>query len=106
MRYASNAKIIRVSKLLTGMGDLNVKYDPKNVYSNSEHLESEDDTDIVKKLSEPLIMFAFHTTNNIIKSDFDSICYLYISSKQTRIVNHRKSMTKAKKKLEEVCVNL
>lgn len=34
--HASNARIIRASKLLTGMGDFNSAYDPTEVYSNSE----------------------------------------------------------------------
>lgn len=105
MGHASNARVVRASQLLTGMGDLNAEYDPKNVYSNSEHSESKDDAATTKETPEPLTVFAL-TTDNTTESDFDSICNQCISSKQTRVVNRRKPMTKVKEKLEEIHVDL
>ena len=40
--HASNARIIRASKLLIGMGDFNSAYNPTEVYSNSEQSGSDD----------------------------------------------------------------
>lgn len=106
MRHINNAKIIRASKFLTGIGNLDTKYDPKNVYSDSKHWESEDDTNTMKEMPELLTAFAFHTTDSTIISNFDSIYYPCISSKQIRVVNHRQLMTKTKQKLKEIYVNL
>lgn len=39
--YASNARIIRVLRLVTGMIDFNVKYNPTEIYSDSEDFGSE-----------------------------------------------------------------
>lgn len=41
--HASNARIIRASKLLTDMGDFDNAYDPTEVYSDSEQSNSDDD---------------------------------------------------------------
>lgn len=42
LSHASNARIIRASKLLFGMGNFNAKYDPSEIYSNSEYEDSDD----------------------------------------------------------------
>lgn len=51
--YASNAKIIWASKLLTKMGDLSTDYKPAEIYNDSEVFESEiltiDNTDLLSK---------------------------------------------------------
>lgn len=40
--HASNARVIRASKLVTGMGELSTTYDPAKIYSDSEASEPED----------------------------------------------------------------
>lgn len=50
MGHASNARIIRASKLLIGMGDFNAEYNPAEVYSDSEQSDSDNDTDNTKEV--------------------------------------------------------
>ncbi len=42
--HASNARIIKASKLLFGMGNFNAKYHPSEIYSNSEYEDSDNGT--------------------------------------------------------------
>lgn len=79
MGHASNARIIRASKLLIGMGDFNAEYDPEEVYSDSEQSASNDDveTETTQEAPELLTAFASHAIEN----DFDSTCTPCIASK-------------------------
>lgn len=95
MKHAYNIRIIRVLKLVTGIEDLNAKYNLKNIYSDFEYSESKDSANTIYKALEPLTAFAINITNNITEIDFDHICNLRISSNQTRVVNHGKSISKA-----------
>lgn len=115
--HASNARIIRASKLLTGMGSFDNAYDPTEIYSDTEQSESDDDeqlTDLgqrdnkqpVNPDNQLAIPSAMASVLDIPESDFDRICTLCIASKQTRVVIRNKSMTEVKKKLEEVHVDL
>lgn len=51
--YASNARIIRASKLLTGMGNFNSAYDPTEVYSDLEQSDPDFDEDEHTELGKP-----------------------------------------------------
>lgn len=104
MVHANNVKIIKAFKLFTGMEDFNAKYHPEKVYNDSKQSKSNNNfkTKAVQKTPKLLIVFPFY----IIKSNFDSLCTLCIGSKQTQVVNHSKLMTKVKKKLKEIHVNL
>lgn len=117
--HASNARIIRASKLLTGMGDFIKEYDPTEIYSDSERSDSDfgDDDDHADNVDLALRDTATATLppNSAMSSflalatsdnDFDSLCTACISSKQTRVVVRGKSMTEAKEKLDEVHVDL
>ena len=112
--HASNARIIRASKLLTRMGDFNSAYDPTEVYSDSKQSGSDnqtgshDDEHPNSKIA-PIFtttltkasLLATSTDNN-----FDSLYTPCIASKQTRVVIQNKPMTEVNEKLEEVHVNL
>lgn len=112
--HASNARIIRAPKLLTGMGDFNKEYDPTEIYSDSEQPSSDNDdaadldqpdttqTDQLPATSNTAMSSLLTTPDN----DFDSLCTPCIASKQTRVVVQNKAMTKAKEKLDEVHVDL
>lgn len=119
--HASNARIVRASRLLDGMGDFNKEYNPTEIYSDSELSDddaslnqpiprSDDDADTNKPESEqpqppnpsPAMSSRLATTN----SDFDSLCTPCIASKQTRVVVRNKPMSEAKEKLDEVHVDL
>lgn len=100
MGHASNSRIIKAFKLLTGMGDFNAEYKPAEVYSNSEQFDS--DNEATEERPEPLRASTSHAINN----DFDSLCAPCLASKQTRVVNRSKPMTEVKEMLEEVHVDL
>lgn len=96
------------------MGNFNAKYDPSEIYSNSEYEDSDDNASKHHLTTDtPLadIFSSLETPNaNNIKSaqaneDFDSLCSPCIASKQSRAIVH-KTMTEMKEKLEEVYVNL
>ena len=97
--HASNARIVRASKLLTGMRNFNNAYDPTEVYSNSEQSEFEHESDHNDEAEASLLA-------PLPDNDFDSICTPCIASKQTRVVIRDKPMTEASEKLEEVHVDL
>lgn len=112
--HASNARIIRASKLLTEMGDFNSAYNPSEVYSDFEQSGSDDQTGShddkhsnskIAPISTTTLtkasLLATSTDNN-----FDSLCTPCIASKQTRVVIQNKPMTKVNEKLEEVHVDL
>ncbi len=98
--HASNARIIRASKLLTGMGEFGTTYDQAKIYSDSKASEPEDVD------AEP----ESHTTSRASRitdsgSDFDKICEPCVGSKHIRVVRRQKLMTPAEDKLEAVHVD-
>lgn len=98
--HASNARIVRASKLLTGMENFNNNsYDPTDVYSDSEQSEFEYECDHDNEAKASLLAPPPD-------KDFDSICTPCIASKQTRVVIRDKLMTESSEKLEEVHVDL
>lgn len=112
--HASNAKIIRASKLLTDMGDFNKEYDSIMIYSNSEHFSSNNNEAVDLNLSDTtqtdqLPANSYTTMSSLLTTpdnDFNRLCTSCIDSKQTRVVLQNKVMTKAKEKLDEVHVHL
>ncbi len=100
----SNTRIIRISKLLTGIEDFNTEYDPEEVYNDLEQSTSDNNIEAktIQEVPKLLTTFVSYATEN----NFDSIYTPCIASKQTRVVNQSKSMTEVKEKLEEVYVNL
>lgn len=96
--YASNARIIRASKLLTGMGNFNKEYNPTKIYSDSEqsNSSSDNDDDHADNADKTSRDTATATPSNSTMSsllalsasdnDFDSLCTPCISSKQTRVL--------------------
>lgn len=110
--HASNARIVRASKLLDGMGDFNNEYNPIEIYSDSELSDnnvssfnqpiprSNDDDNSNKPEPErpqlPNPSSAMSSLLAITDSNFDSLCTLCIVSKQTRIVIQNKPMSEAK----------
>lgn len=101
--YASNAQIIRASKLLAGIGEFSTTYDPAKIYSNSEASEPED----VNVNIEPELHATLQASRVTYSgSDFDEIYELCVGSKQTCVVRQQKPLTQAKDKLEVVHVNL
>lgn len=112
--HANNTGIIKTSKLLSGMGNFNNKYDPSEIYSNSKYEDSNDSTSKYHPtINTPLVdIFSLPETlnTNNIKSvqankDFDSLCSPCIASKQSRVTVY-KLMTEVKEKLEEVYIDL
>lgn len=99
--HASNAKIIKASKLWTGMGNFSKVYDPTKVYSNSKQSNNNpsDNKGLVPTAKVSLLVPS--PDNN-----FDSLCTPCIASKQTRIVIKNKPLSKASEKLNEVHVDL
>ena len=106
MGHASNMKIIKASKFFTKMRDFNTEYNPEEVYSNPEQSKSNNNTKVkaIQEIPKLLIAFAFYITK--IYNNFNSLCIPCISSKQTQVVNCSKPITKVKKKLEEIYVDL
>lgn len=117
--HASNARVIRASRLLTGMGNFNAEYDPTEIYSDSKESESEDGNTPppapstapentllpVEPESNPLTTNSARTAVTV-DSDFDSLCSPCVASKQTRVVIRNKPMTKVEGKLDEIHVDL
>lgn len=98
MICVSNARIIKAFKLLIRIKTstiLNITLKKSTSNNNVKNKATQ-------KIAKLLIAFVFR---HIIKSNFDSISTLYITSKQTQVVNSRKLITKVKKKLEKVYVN-
>ncbi len=106
--HASNARIIRASKLLTGMGNFNNNsYDPTKVYSDSEQSVSDNNND---DEPEPAYTPDQASKASLLATppdnDFDSLCTPCIANKQTRVILRNKSMTEVNEKLDEVHVDL
>ena len=109
--HASNVRVIRASKLLFDMGNFNTKYDPSEIYSDSDYKDSDNSANETPVASIADISPLSETSNTInIKSaqeneDFDTICLSCIISKQSCATIY-KPMMENKEKLEEVHVNL
>lgn len=119
LSYASNARVIRALRFLTGIGDFNTKYDLAKVYSNFEESELE-----VERLPSPslhipeanspvgIIPAQSYTSlseasaRTIIDNNFDSFCLPCVASKQTHVIIRNKPMIKVEGKLNEVHVDL
>lgn len=112
--HASNARIIRASRLVTGMGDFNIKYDPTKIYSDSKDSGSEhEDMDMTSSApptqsnsTEPDDKLTVNSSRLEEESDFDTLYFPCIASKQTRVVIRKKPMTMTEEKLDEVHVDL
>lgn len=117
--HASNARVIRALRLLTGMGDFNTEYDPAEVYSDSEESEPEAErspspSPHTSEANSPVGTIPAQSYANsseasartIIDNDFDSLCSPCVASKQTCVVIRSKPMTKVEGKLDEVHVDL
>lgn len=114
MRNTSNARVIKALKLLN-MINFSKNYELTKIYNNSKKFKSDhnnqnlsslpntQDTSFMREkiqgINFDLIAYA------ITKSDFDNLYIPCISSKQTWTMIH-KPMTKVKKKLKEVNINL
>ncbi len=107
--HASNARVIRASKLVDGFETEDKEYDPTEVFIDSD-TEDDDDT-----LSGPIISdpnaptkhpseFAANASET--NSGFDHICGLFVGSKSTRVVIRNKNITSTKERLEEVHADL
>lgn len=79
MRHASNAKIIRISILLTRIGDFILECNPEEVYKDFKQLTSNNniDTKITQKTLQLITPFIFYS----IKSNFNIIYMPCIASK-------------------------
>ena len=107
--HASNAQVLRVSRLLIEMNNLgNINYDPIKVYSNSKQSEPDTSPDKLypntknptksdKPTNNPI---SIGSTHMIKDSDFDSLYSPCIAIKQTRVVIWNKPMTKVDDKLD------
>lgn len=117
--HASNAKVIRALRLLTGMGDFNTKYDPAKIYSDSKKSELEAErlpspsshTPKVNSLvgtipAESYASLSEASARTIIDNNFNSFCSPCVASKQTHVVIQNKLIIKVEEKLDEMHVNL
>lgn len=115
--HASNARVVRTSKLVDGIDLDGNKYDPTEVFIDSD-TEDENDTinlDNSSNLDFPSTARDFvanatvteqETPSSSNTSDFDQLCGLCVGSKSTSIVIRNKPMTTTKEKLEEVHADL
>ena len=101
MRYTNNAKIIWISKLLTEISDINIKFNSIKIYSNSKQSKLYSNNNIIKEKPKLLIVFIIYSANN----NFNSFCTLCFISKQIQVVNWNKLMIKMSEKLKKVHVN-
>ena len=114
--YASNAQVVRVSKLTNriNLDTSNSKYDSAKIHSNSNDLDiSDSDSDSktpttnnpTPSYTTPVI--AACQDNNVDNLDnLDKLCTPSVRSKSTRVVRQNKSMTPITSKLKEVHTNL
>lgn len=103
--HASNARVIRVSKLVDGINIENNEYDPTKVFIDSD-TENNDDTSDTPIVSDPTAPPELAANASETNSDFDHICGQCVGSKSTRVVIRNKSMTPTRERLEEVHADL
>lgn len=103
--HASNARVIRASKLVDDINIEDNEYDPTEVFidSDTEDNGNTSDTPIVSNPTAPPEFAANASETN---SDFDHICGPCVGSKSTRVVIWNKSMTPTRERLEEVHADL
>ena len=123
--HASNTRVIRAATLVNGINLQKAKYDPSEVFVNSEESEhdssNEDNTakddNVVDKSEQntdtavaALIFQTFATDPTLdsaletstIDPDPKKLCITCVASKSTRTIKRHKNMTPANDKLEEV----
>lgn len=116
LAHASNAQIVRASKLTDGI-DLNTsnsKYDPAEIFIDSDDSDASDSNFDSKtptandpKASDPAPIIAAGQENNFDNPDnLDKLCTPCVGSKSTQVVRQNKSMTVTTSKLEEVHADL
>lgn len=97
--HASNARVIKALRLLIGMGDFNTKYNPAEVYSDSEESEPEAErspspSPHTPEANSPVgtipaqsyASLSEASARTIIDNNFDSLCLPCVASKQTCVV--------------------
>lgn len=84
LEYANNVKVVRVSKLVNKINIDNIKYNPKEVFINSNLSKTDEQSNIANKNFAPLVDldFSSSTLRNIM-SDFDQLYWPCIRSKST-----------------------
>ena len=103
--HASNAQIIRASKLVDGIDIKDNEYDPTKVFIDND-TEDNDDTSGTPIVSSPTALPKLATSVSKTNSVFDHICGLRVGNKSTQIVIRNKSMIPTRERLEEVHANL
>ena len=103
--HASNARVIRASKLVDGINIKDNEYDPTEVFIDSD-TENNDDTSGTPIVSGPTAPPELAASASETNSVFDHICGPCVGSKSTRVVIRNKSMTPTRERLEEVHTNL
>ena len=108
--HASNAPVIKASKLMDGIKiEEDKEYDLTEVFIDSD-TEDDDDTLGGSIISDPNASpkhppeFAANASET--NSDFDHICGQCVRSKSTQVVIRNKNMTPTKEKLEKVHADL
>lgn len=99
--HPSNARVVRASKLTTGIDLRNKDYDRSEIYSDSEAFEEETPSSESIPNSPP----SEFAKQSIPFDDADKLCDPCVATKFTRVVQQKK-MTPATQKLEEVHVDL
>lgn len=103
--HASNARVIRASKLVDGIDIKDNEYDPTEVFIDSD-TEDDDDTSGTPIVSGPTAPPELAASASETNSVFDHICGPCVGSKSTRVVIRNKSMTPTRERLEEVHADL
>lgn len=128
--HASNARVIRAAALVNGIDLYGAKYDPSEVFVDSEESEHDtseedntaEDVNVVDESEQhdtdtAVAALTFQTSaidpaldstleTSAIDPDLEKLCTTCVASKSTRTVKRHKSMTPASEKLEEVHADL
>lgn len=105
LRHASNARVIRASKLVDDINIEDNEYDPTEVFIDSD-TENNGDTSNTPIVSNPTAPSELAANASETNSDFDYICGPCVGSKSTQVVIWNKSMTLTRERLEEVHADL
>ena len=103
--HASNAQVIRASKLVDGIDIKDNEYDPTEVFIDSD-TEDDNDTSGTPIVSDPTAPPELAASVSETNSDFDHICGPCVESKSTRVVIWNKSMIPTRERLEKVHADL
>lgn len=98
--HFNNIKIINSSKFLTAMGNFNKVYNLIKVCSNSKQSNNNSSNNIYLVSAAKALLLALSLNNN-----FNCLCTLCITSKQTQILRKNKLISKVNKKLNEIYVD-